>query len=65
MNQGFIADKDGRIKMSWVWTANNECPFPDRLQLDEGDTAYNADETPPELYLAFHVDIAKHKMPAE
>ena len=62
MNQGFVADKNGQVKISWVWHTDDNCPYPACLQLEEGDEVYNADESPQELYLEFHKDLGKHQI---
>ena len=60
MKQGFVADKSGQVRISWVWNTDENCPYPDCLQLEEGDETYNADESNEKAYLEFHSDLGKH-----
>ena len=60
MKQGFVVDKNGQVRLSWIWNTDDNCPFPACLQMEAGDETYNADESNEKEYLEFHSDLGKH-----
>jgi len=54
MKKGFLADKDGNIKSSWIWINPGPCPFPDPATVSEGDIVYQDASTPHDT---FHDDF--------